>query len=111
MVAIWNVDIRDFGGGFSMGEGPSYLNDNEQREREYFICQVRRYRTSLRNIVCNSYQMQSTGFVPIDILEIKRLLRETSRYFQMPMPALVHAYQRLRDESDKLTTIIIHQAG
>lgn len=83
----------------------------EKSERSYFEEQVRRYRTSLRNFVCNCYQMQSTGFVPIDILEIKRLLRETSRYFQMPMPALVHAYQRLRDESDKLTTIMMHQAG
>ena len=80
-------------------------------EKEYFETQIKRYRTSLRNIVCNAYQMQSAGFVPIDILEIKRLLRETSRYFQMPMPALVHAYQRLRDMSERLTTFMLNQAS
>ena len=83
----------------------------DRRERKYFEEQVKRYRTSLRNIVCNSYQMQQTGFVPIDILEIRRLLRETSRYFLMPKSILIAAYQKLRDQSQKLTTIVIHQAG
>ena len=83
----------------------------EKRERLYFEDQVKRYRRSIKDVVCNSYQMQSFGFVPLDILEVKKLLRETSRYFQMPMPALIAAYQRLRDSSERLTTIMINQAS
>ena len=83
----------------------------EKRERLYFEDQVKRYRRSIKDVVCNSYQMQSFGFVPSDILEVKKLLRETSRYFQMPMPALIAAYQRLRDSSERLTTIMINQAS
>ena len=83
----------------------------EKRERLYFEEQVKRYRRSIKDVVCNSYQMQSFGFVPLDILEVKKLLRETSRYFQMPMPALIAAYQRLRDSSERLTTIMINQAS
>ena len=83
----------------------------EKRERLNFEEQVKRYRRSIKDVVCNSYQMQSFGFVPLDILEVKKLLRETSRYFQMPMPALIAAYQRLRDSSERLTTIMINQAS
>ena len=82
-----------------------------KRERVHFEEQVQRYRRSIKDVVCNSYQMQSYGFVPIDILEVKKILRETSRWFQMPEDVLISSYQRLRDMSERLTTLMLSQAS
>ncbi|MFK7824415.1 MAG: hypothetical protein AB8G05_09670 [Oligoflexales bacterium] len=82
-----------------------------KRECLYFEEQVQRYRRSIKDFVCNSYQMQSSGFVPIDILEVKKILRETSLWFQMPEDVLISSYQRLRDMSDRLTAFMINQAS
>ena len=84
---------------------------SKKRERLYFEEQVQRYRRSIKDVVCNSYQMQASGFVPIDILEVKKILRETSRWFQMPEDVLISSYQRLRDMSERLTTLMLSQAS
>ena len=84
---------------------------SKKRERLYFEEQVQRYRRSIKDVVCNSYQMQASGFVPIDILEVKKILRETSRWFQMPEDVLICSYQRLRDMSERLTTLMLSQAS
>ena len=85
--------------------------DLKRRERAYFEEQVQRYRRSIKDVICNSYQMQAYGFVPIDILEVEKILRETSRWFQMPEDVLISSYQRLRDMSERLTTLMLSQAS
>ena len=96
--------------------GRAYINKKkkicsiDKRNRQYFEQQVERYRSSLERSVCHAWDLQSRGLTPPNILHIKRVLRETSRYFQMPDEILINTYQRLKSISDELTTITM-QAG
>ena len=84
---------------------------NIKRHHSYFVRQVEAYRKSLKNAVCYCWHMQQRGLKAPDTLHIRRLLCETSRYFQMNDDLLRYSYQRLRDANHEITPMLFKETG